>query len=313
MTAALDPDVRALVRAAEANGARPFSELGVAAARRMVESSPAPPAPEMHEVRDTGFDGPHGGVPVRVYRPLPGREPAPALVYLHGGGMVTGSVGSFDSLARHLAAACGAVVLSVDYRLAPEHRYPVANEEAYASLLWAVGNAPELGVDPARLAVAGDSAGGSLAAAAALRARDENGPALAGQVLLYPGLERANDRPSMVEFADGPILRRADVEWLKEQYLGPDPSADTPQGVPSLAGDLSGLPWSVVVTAHSDPLRDGAEEYARRLRESGVPTALLRYPGVCHGFMAQAGWIRRASTAFREVGALVRARFAEAD
>ncbi|MFE1396976.1 alpha/beta hydrolase [Nocardiopsis dassonvillei] len=307
---ALDPDVIAMLEAARAAGSRPFPEMGVEAARAMVEASPAGPAPDMREVRDGSFPGPHGTVPVRVYRPEEAEMiPLPVIVYFHGGGMVAGSVRSFDSLARHLAASCGAVVVSVDYRLAPEHTYPVATEEAYAALEWTAAHTGELRVDGSRMAVAGDSAGGSLAAAVALRARDESGPALVTQLLLYPGLERARDRPSMVEFAEGPILSRADVVWMKAQYLGADEAADTPQGVPALAEDLSGLPDAVVVTAEADPLRDGAEEYGHRLRAAGVPTALLRYPGVCHGFMAQAGWIRRASTAFAEVGALARAKF----
>jgi acetyl esterase len=221
--------------------------------------------------------------------------------------MIMGSVATFDSLARHLAAACGAVVLSVDYRLAPEHPYPVATDEAYAALLWASAQAAALGIDPARLAVAGDSAGGSLAAGAALRARDENGPPIAAQLLLYPGLERAVERPSLAELADAPMLTRDDIVWMKNLYLGEDPAADTAYGVPALAGDLSGLPPAIVVSAQADPLRDGVEDYGQRLREAGVLTALLRYPGVCHGFLSMTGRIARARAAMTDIGALTRA------
>lgn len=306
----LDPDAQALVDAAKAAGAKPYGEIGIEAVRARMESIPRPPAPEMAEVADLAFEGPHGTVPVRLYRPEPERG-GPAIVYFHGGGMIMGTLDSFDALARRLAAACGATVLSVEYRLAPEHRYPVASDEAFAAVGWTHSAADELGVDPARIAVAGDSAGGSLAAGAALRARDENGPPIRAQMLFYPGLERASDRPSMVEFADGPILTRADVVWMKNQYLGPDESADTPYGVPALARDLAGLPDAIVVTAEADPLRDAAEDYGRRLRDARVPTALLRYPGVCHGFLSQAAHLRRARIAFTEIGALARAKFQE--
>jgi acetyl esterase len=305
-----DPDVAALLEAAKAAGVRPLSEVGVEGARARMESAPPAPAPEMAEVTDREFEGPHGTVPVRVYRPRPGPG-GPAIVYFHGGGMIMGTLDSFDGLARNLAAACDAVVLSVEYRLAPEHRYPVATDEAYAAVVWAHDNAADLGIDPARIAVAGDSAGGSLAAGATLRARAEGGPAIAVQMLFYPGLERASDRPSMIEFADGPVLTRADVVWMKNQYLGPDESADTEYGVPALARDLSGLPDAIVVSAEADPLRDAVEDYGRRLRDTGVPTALLRYPGVCHGFLSQAAHVRRARIAFTEIGALARAKFEE--
>ncbi|WP_106400565.1 alpha/beta hydrolase [Actinocorallia populi] len=306
-----DPDVAASLEAMKAAGIRPYRELGVEGSRNLMESAPQPPAPEMAEVRDLAFPGPHGAVPLRLYRPGPGPG-APVIVYFHGGGMIMGSLDSFDGLARNLAASCDAVVVSVEYRLAPEHRRPVAGDEAYAAVRWVHDHAGELGVDASRIAVAGDSAGGSLAAGAALRIRDQGGPALVAQLLFYPGLERAVDRPSMVEFAEGPLLTRADVVWMKAQYLGPDPAADTPYDVPALAEDLSGLPDAVVVTAEADPIRDGIEDYGRRLREAGVQTALLRYPGVCHGFLSRGSRQRRAGIALAEIGALTRAKFTAA-
>jgi len=306
-----DPDIAASLEAMKAAGIRPYRELGVEGARNLMESAPQPPASEMTEVRDLAFPGPHGTVPIRLYRPRPVAD-SPVIVYFHGGGMIMGTLDSFDGLARNLAASCDAVVVSVEYRLAPEHRYPVANDEAYEAVRWVHEHAAELDVDASRIAVAGDSAGGSLAAGAALRIRDEGGPALVAQLLFYPGLERAVDRPSLAEFADGPLLTRADVAWMKELYLGPDPEADTAYGVPALAEDLSGLPDAVVVTAEADPLRDGVEDYGRRLREAGVQTALLRYPGVCHGFLSRGSRQRRAGIAFAEIGALARAKFTAA-
>ena len=303
----LDPDVAAMVRALRAAGRGPLHTLGVAGARALGAAGRQPPAPEMAEVTDTAFDGPHGPVPVRGYRPQGvATGAAPAIVYFHGGGMILGSVAMFDSLARHLAAACAAVVLSVEYRLAPEHPYPVATDEAYAAVEWATAQAGALGIDPARLAVAGDSAGGSLAAGVTLRARDESGPPIAAQLLLYPGLERDVDRPSVIELADAPMLTRDDITWMKNLYLGGDPAADTAYGVPALATDLSGLPPAIVVSAQADPLRDGVEDYGQRLRAAGVRTALLRYPGVCHGFLSQTGVIARAQAAMTDIGALTR-------
>ena len=312
-SAGIDPDVAALFTGGRAVGTRPLHELGVEHARTALERAPRSPAPAMRSVEDLEFTGPHGPVAVRVYRPTTDSGTggkSPAIVYFHGGGMVMGTIDSFDSVARHLAHESAAVVVSVDYRLAPEYPYPVATDEAWAATCWVQSHAAELAVDPAAIAVAGDSAGGSLAAGVALRARDEASLELVAQLLFYPGLERPEDRPSMLEFADGPILTRRDIVWMKNQYLGPDPSRDTVYGVPALAADLHDLPDAVVVSAQFDPLRDGVEAYGERLRDAGVPTALLRYPGVCHGFLSQTGRTRRAGIAMAEIGALVRQKFA---
>lgn len=300
----LDPDTAALVEAMDRAGVRPWHELGVDGSRRRMRDTPRPPGPAVHAVERHGFAGPHGPVAVRLYRPVEAAT-GPALLYFHGGGMVFGDLDSFDGFARRLAVASGAAVASVDYRLAPEHPYPVAGDEARAAWEWLHGRAAGLGLDPGRVGVAGDSAGGSLAAGLALHVRDFGGPPLRLQLLMYPGLERYNaDRPSMRQLADGPMLTARDVVWLKEQYLGADAATDTPYGVPMLAADLRGLPDAIVVTAEVDPLRDSGEHYGHRLRAAGVPVALLRYPGVCHGFMAAAGVVARGRTAFREVGAL---------
>lgn len=302
-----DDDVRAVLAARRA---RPtLQELGVERSRTMLEQAPRRHGPEMRTVRSTEFDGPYGSVPVRIYTPEGCKAPAPALVWFHGGGMIMGSLESWDHVARELAAASGAVVVNVGYRLAPEYRYPVANDEAYAAVEWVAGQHGSLGIDPARIAVGGDSAGGSLAAATALRARDIGGPAVVQQVLVYPGIERRTARASMVEFADSPFLCATDIDWMKSLYLGEDPTTDDLYGVPALARDLSRLPAAVVVSAQFDPLRDGVEEFGRRLRDAGVATALLRYPGVGHGFLVQVGSFARADAAVAEIGALVRARF----
>ncbi len=306
-----DPDVRKLVEAIRARGLGSLQDTGIEAARHSLESIVRPPGPEMHSVQTMDVTGPYGTVPVRIYRPrsVPDRH-APALVWFHGGGMIMGTLDSFDRLAREVAESTRAVVINVGYRLAPEHRYPVAHDEAWAALRWAHDHAYDLGLDPDRIGVGGDSAGGGLAAATALRARNENGPRIAQQVLVYPGLERRCDRPSMRRFGDSPFLRADDIDWMKSLYLGDDPDEDDEYGTPVLASDLSGLPPAVVICGYADPLRDGVEDYGRRLQEAGVSTAVIRYPGVGHGFFMQTHALARARAAMTEVGALVSARFA---
>ena len=306
-----DPDVRSIVDAMRERNVKSLQENGIDVSRRALEAISRPPGPDMRAVRSLEFDGPHGPVPIRIYHPhsAPTRN-APALVWFHGGGMIMGSLDSFDRLAREVAAATDAVVVNVGYRLAPEHRYPVAHDESYAAVCWVHEHAEQLGLDPARIGVGGDSAGGGLAAATALRARNENGPHLAQQVLIYPGLERRSDRPSMLRFGNSPFLRVEDIDWMKSLYLGDDPSTDDEYGVPAAATDLSALPPAIVVCGYADPLRDGVEDYGRRLQEAGVATAIIRYPGVGHGFFMQTAVVERARMAMAEVGALVAARFA---
>lgn len=310
---AWDPDVAALVARIRDNGAGAMHTAGVEAARRSLESIVRPAGPSMATVDDVTVDGPHGTVPLRIYRPHAApKTAAPALVWFHGGGMIMGSLQSFDRLARDVAEATEAVVVNVDYRLAPEHRYPVANDEAYAALRWVHENAADRGIDTARIGVGGDSAGGGLAAATALRSRDLGGPAIAQQVLFYPGVERRTDRPSMREFGDSPFLTAGDIDWMKGLYLGADPATDDCYGVPALADSLADLPQAIIAVGLGDPLRDGVEAYGDRLRDAGVPTAQLRYPGVGHGFAMQTASVARARAAMSEVGALVKARFRQA-
>lgn len=310
-TSAWDPDLESIVRRVTGAGRRTMREGGVENARRNLESIVRPAGPAMRSVTDSGFDGPHGWVPVRIYRPRAAPDTAaPALLWYHGGGMIMGSLESFDRLARDMAEATGAVIANVDYRLAPEHTYPVANDEAYAALAWLHEHASDIGVDPTRIGVGGDSAGGGLAAATTLRARNENGPAIAQQVLFYPGVERRCDRPSMREFGDSPFLTAGDIDWMKNLYLGDDPSLDDEYGTPATAASLTDLPPAIIAVGYADPIRDGVEAYGDRLKEAGVPTAQLRYPGVGHGFAMQAPSVARARAAVSEVGVLVAARFA---
>ncbi|GAA2122421.1 alpha/beta hydrolase [Actinomadura napierensis] len=245
-----------------------------------------------------------GGVPVRVYRPR--RPEGPALVYFHGGGFVTGDLENEHRRCLDFAAALGIVVVSVDYRLAPEHPFPAPFEDAWAATVWTHGNAPALGADPGRIAVGGGSAGGGLAAAVALRARDEDGPPLVFQLLLYPVLDDRMDTRSMHAHTEPPLFNRGEVEHMWRHYLGPDRGAagrETPvYAAPARARDLSGLPSAYVLAAEADPLRDEDLIYARRMIEAGVPVELRHVPGAYHGFdgVLSAEVARRALAEQRE-------------
>ncbi|GAA4390175.1 alpha/beta hydrolase [Actinomadura verrucosospora] len=222
-----------------------------------------------------------GGVPVRIYRPR--ETPAPVLVYFHGGGFVTGGLENEHERCLEFAGEDGIAVVSVDYRLAPEHPFPAGFEDCYAATAWAHEHAGEFGGDPERVAVGGGSAGGALAAAVALRARDEGGPPLVFQMLLYPVLDDRMATPSMRTFTEPPLFNSGDVRHMWRHYLGG--RADVPAyAAPARAEDLSGLPRAYVLVPEHDPLRDEGLAYAHRLIVSGVSTELHHVPGACHGF-----------------------------
>ena len=237
-------------------------------------------------VEDRSITGPEGDIPVRVYRPAT-EGPYPGIVYFHGGGFVICDLDSHDGACRRLVNAIDAVVVSVDYRLAPEHRWPAAADDAAAALQWVADHADELGIDPSRLAVAGDSAGGNLSAVAALMARDQGGPRLAFQLLVYPVIDLSATRAehaSQRENAEGYFLTTAQMEWYREQYLVEDAHGEEPYASPIKAPTLTGVAPACVVTAEMDPLRDEGEAYARALEAAGVPVTLYRAPGMFHGF-----------------------------
>ncbi|OBK19321.1 alpha/beta hydrolase [Mycobacterium asiaticum] len=296
----LDPDAAA--RIAAFGQVPPMRVRGLEAVRAAIESAPLPDdMPEMAAVTDSVLPE---HLAVRIYRPT-NASGQPVLVYFHGGGLVMGSNHSFEPLARALASASGATVVAVDYRLAPESPPPAQFEDAYAATQWVSSHAGDLGVDAARLAVVGDSAGGSLAAGVALAARDRDGPSICAQVLLYPGLDRDMTAPSITLLADAPILSRDDIEYLNGLAdVGSDPYL-----VPAYATDLSGLPPAIVVTAGCDPIRDWGERYASRLRDAGVQTTCTRYPGMYHGFLMRSEATARGRLAVAEIGGLLRARF----
>jgi acetyl esterase len=232
----------------------------------------------------------------------------PLLVYFHGGGFVIGSPGTADNVARYICRHARCVVISVDYRLAPEHRFPGAVEDAYAAFAWAVEHATELGCDPRRVLVGGDSAGGTLSAAVAQLARQPGGPRLAGQLLFYAATDCAvMDTPSYREFGERALgLSTRDMSWFLDQYLPDRRQRLDPRASPLRAKDLRGLAPALVVTAEFDVLRDEAEAYAGRLREAGVPVTLMRGNGMIHGFLSMAGVIRRATSYLEGVVAEIR-------
>jgi acetyl esterase len=258
--------------------------LDAVEARRILRESPIP-RPEPPAVAGVEDRIVAGSIPARMYWPLGGgASPAPLVVFLHGGGWVLCDLDTHDIPCRNLANATGSVVVSVDYRLAPEHRFPAAIDDAYAALAWAHEHAGELGADPARLAVAGDSAGGNLAAAVALAARDRGGPALRYQLLIYPVLDHDFDRPSYQENAVGNFLTAVHMQWYWDQYVPDVDARDNPLASPMRAPELRGLPPAYVITAECDVLRDEGNAYAARLRDAGVPVTLSCAPGMFHGF-----------------------------
>ena len=259
-------------------------EQARAGARRLTAASVSS-AEKVAEVTDREAATGIGEVPVRIYRPHAGRKLA-VVVFFHGGGYVLGDLDSHDGLARALASRSGAVVVSVDYPLAPENKFPIAVDTGFAVTKWVVDNASELGIDPTRLAVAGDSAGGNLAAAVTLKARAAGEPHIGFQLLIYPDLDFRRSNYSVTEFAGkyGNITRAAQ-EWFMDHYIARAEDKLNPLVSPLLEPDLSGLPAAYVITAEFDALRDEAEEYGRRLAATGVPVTVKRYAGMIHEFI----------------------------
>ncbi|MBW8487643.1 alpha/beta hydrolase [Actinomadura parmotrematis] len=266
---------------------------------------------ELPQVRDLEVAGPGGPVPVRLYRPLPPEAgPLPLLVYLHGGGWVLGGIANTDDTCRALAHGAGCAVLNVGYRLAPEHPFPAAADDAWAVVSDAAARPGRYGARPGALAVGGDSAGGNLAAGCALTARDE-GLALAHQLLVYPVTDTARDTPSWSEFGAGYGLDAASMARFMDLYVGGADPAD-PRLAPLRAPDLAGVAPATVITAECDILRDESEAYARRLAEEGVPVELRRFPGVVHSFFLMPELFDAGAEAQRYAVARLRAAFEDA-
>ena len=287
---ALDPQARAVIDLVISSGRPAYHQLSPKDARQLFrETRPAstPTPPQIGMVRDLTADGPLGPIPLRVYRPagVPASTPLAVLVFFHGGGWVIGDLETHDVLCRQLTAGSGVSVVSVDYRLAPEHKFPAAVDDAWAATRWVVAHAGELAVDASRLAVGGDSAGGNLAAVVALLARDKGAPAIAVQVLIYPVTDLVGETRSYRDFAEGYLLTREGMRWFIAHYLTAEAEAADWRASPIRAQSLAGLPAALIVTAGFDPLRDEGEAYAERLRDAGVRVDSVCYGGMIHGFV----------------------------
>jgi acetyl esterase len=307
----LDPQMKAILDGAAAASGPALHKLSVEKVREVIRGGSAAGTREpVARVEDRRIPGPAGEIPVRIYRPE-ADGPLPVVVFLHGGGWVAGDLNTHDLICRILTNAARCAVVSVDYRLAPEHRFPAGSDDCCAATAWTASNAASIGADPTRMAVAGTSAGGTLAAVVAMMARDRRGPRLACQVLWYPATDAAMDTPSHRDHSTGSyyLLSRADMAWFWNCYLSSERDRANPYCCPGVAKDLSGLPAALIITAEYDPLRDEAEEYAARLRRAGVATKCTRYEGVTHAFTGMASVLDKGRQSILEAATALHEAF----
>ena len=308
----LDPQARLVIEQMAAAGIQPAHRLSVEGARAALEARAAlqaAAAEPVARIEERTLPGPGGPLRLRLYYPTEA-GPLPVVVYFHGGGWIRGSLETHDNVARGLANAAECLIASVDYRLAPEAKFPAQVEDAYAVTEWVARNAAEIGADPARLAVGGDSAGGNLAAAVCLMARERGGPPISFQLLVYPVMDYRFDTPSYRENAEGYVLYKADMEYYWRHYLADERDGSNPLASPLRAESLSGLPPALVITAEMDPLRDEGEAYAARLKQAGVSATCTRYDGMIHGFFGMGAVVDKGRQAIREAGRELREAFA---
>ena len=305
MPVVLDPDAVAVYKAFQEAGRPAYETLTPPEAReyymqaRLVAN---PEPPELLSAESLAIPSPHGRIPARIYTPKKLRKAdglAPGLVFFHGGGWVIGNLETHDVVCRKLAHESEMIVMSVDYRLAPEHRFPAAVEDAVTATKWLAANAKALGVDASRLVVGGDSAGGNLAAVVSLDAR-ENGPRLAGQLLVYPATDFSRKHPSHSEPETSILLTHTVVTWFMNNYLG-DADINDWRASPARARTLAGLPPAYVLTVGGDPLRDEGDEFAARLKEAGVAVTYRHFAGQFHGFFTMGRLLNQANVAVGEI------------
>lgn len=306
------PNLEFLQTLADA-GAQPFHTMEPVQCREAFDKlllSMPPTTETVADISNFTIPGPGGDLKVRVYTPdAPG--PLPALLYLHGGGWTIGSLDPYDNLCTELSARCEAVVVAVDYRKAPEWKFPAGSDDCAATLRWIAANAQKLNVDPTRIAVGGDSAGGNLSAVTAQRTRDEGGPRLCGQVLVYPMVRLAGGpTASMLNNAEGPLLARVDIEYFVDHYVGKGEQARHPYCSPLLADSFANLAPALVQTAEFDPLVDDGEDYARALKDAGDEVTLTRYDGAFHGMLCFPTALDQSREMLTEVVEWLRSRFA---
>ena len=307
---ALDPQAEAFLKQAADAGAPPLESLTVSQAREFLRTlfGPQGEREPIKRVEDRVVDAGGARLPIRIFTPE-GAGPLPILVFFHGGGWVLGDCESYDTPCRALANAAGCIVISVEYRLAPEHKFPTAPEDCYAAMLWTVRNAPSLGGDPTRMAIGGDSAGGNLTAVVAQMARDRGAPALLLQVLIYPVTNHALDTASYRANADGYLLTKAAMEWFWNHYLQEARDGTQPYASPLRATNFANLPPALLITAEYDPLRDEGAAYGIKLREAGVRVVHSDYPGMIHGFFSLGQVFRQTRELHGQISAELRRVF----
>jgi acetyl esterase len=313
MPVLLDPDAAAVYKAFQEAGRPAYETLTPPEAREFYlaarfVSNPEPP--ELQSVEPLTIPAPQGSIPARIYTPKILRTTnglAPGLVFFHGGGWTIGNLDSHDVVSRKLADEGQLIVISVDYRLAPEHKFPAAVDDAIASTKWIAANSKRLGIHASRLVVGGDSAGGNLATVVAISARDGNGPAIAAQLLIYPAVDFAMTHPSHSEPETSLLLTHSVIRWFRDNYLNGTADGGDWRASPARAKTLIGLPPAYVLTAGADPLRDEGDEYAARLREAGVPVTYRHFSGQFHGFFTMGKLLQQANVAASEIGAWLRA------
>jgi acetyl esterase len=313
MPIVLDPDAAAVYQAFLESGRPPYDTVSPREARELylqarLVTNPEPP--ELKSVVQLAIPSPHGAIPARIYTPLKLRQNdghAPCLVFFHGGGWVIGDLDSHDVVCRKLADEAELIVIAVDYRLAPEHKFPAAFDDALTATKWIAAHALELGIDTSRLIVGGDSAGGNLAAVVAIAARDGEGPAIAGQLLIYPVTDLAMTHPSHSEPETSLLLSHSLIHWFRDQYLTSAAEIDDWHASPLRTKTLTGLPPAYVLTAGADPLRDEGDEYAAKLKQAGVSVTYRTFPGQFHGFFTMGKLLEQANVAARDIGAWLKA------
>ena len=305
----LDPQIVKVMESVAALGLPPANTVSPDEARANARKRPRTPGPEVAKVENRNIPSTDGDVPVRIYTPE-GNGPFPILAWYHGGGWVVGDLDSADATARDLCVGGKCVVVSVDYRLAPDTKFPGPANDCWAATIWAVENAASINAVGSRLAVGGDSAGGNLAAAMCLMAADRGGLDIALQVLIYPVTDVSFTTVSYQDNAEGYGLTKVVMEWYWDHYLSGSADASNPYAAPAQAKSLAGQPPALVITAEFDPLRDEGEAYGKRLSEVGVETTTTRYDGVIHGFFNMNAVVDKSQQAVDEASAALRKAFA---
>lgn len=305
----LHPKIKVFLETLAAQGGK-ATELSTAQEVRMAANSKWRPEflgnkPSTGSVHHKYFTGPHADLPITIYTPE-GQGPFPAIVYFHGGGWVAGNTFMTEVQHQMVGRACGAVVVSVNYQKAPEHKFPIPFDDCYATLEWVVENAESLNVDPRKIGIAGESAGGNIAAGVAIKARDEKGPTVAFQILIYPVVDHKFDYPSMIENAEGYALTTEAMKWYWQQYINSAADLDNPYCRPLAATNFSNLPKTYLITADLDPLRDEGIAFVNELKEGNTEVIHRNYPTLVHGFLLMQGFLPEANEAISHIAEAVK-------